>query len=152
MTSVQMLFVKKLHSPLSWAIRWALPRSRFAWAQSSHVFVVDGKYVIDSSMGNGVRRQLMEDALKGVTVVADRRFLVPDAEAGLAWARSVVGAPYDLKGALGIALSPYRLWRSPDSWFCYELAANVLVKSGLDLFQPRGYIGEQVLLALKEAV
>lgn len=149
MSKITVIFTKRNWNPVSMAIRYCIPRSRFSLALSSHCLIDDGDYVIEASMMHGVRRVLKSVAMKGLTTVATVEFNVPDAEAGLAWARTQVGMPYDFKGAFGLALSPYRDWMEPDAWFCYELAAAALVAAGKDCFREVGHISETTLLAIK---
>ncbi len=134
---------------MSWIIRYFTPRSRFHLAISSHCLICDGDYLIDSTMLHGVRRNKVKDALKGQTIVRTVSYSVPNAEAGVAWARTQVGLPYDYKGALGVALSPDRDWTKPDAWFCYELAAATIVAAGRDSFRSYGHISETTLMAIK---
>lgn len=123
----------------------------------------------------GVRRVPCEVAMKGLTVVRTRDYMVPDAEKGLQWARSqvctyryskpewmphwaytliasvmlILHNNYDWEGALGIALTPGRDWFNPTCWFCYETIAGVLRAAGRDAFAHAGYITESALLAIK---
>jgi uncharacterized protein YycO len=149
MDSLKLVFIKRPLNPVSALIRWALPRSRFAWALSSHVMIIDGDYVIEATMLHGVRRVLLTVAMLGVTVVAERNFSVPNAADGLTWARARVGSAYDFKGAFGLALTPDRDWHDPVSWFCYELAAGAIVNAGRDAFTEKGHITESTLLSIK---
>lgn len=146
MTELTIVFTKRRWNLGSWLIRWALPRSRFALAISSHCLIQDGDHYIEAQMMGGVKRTI--DALKPQTVVKVVKFQVPDAAAGLAWARSQVGKPYDFAGAFGVALAPDRDWCEPDTWFCYELAAATMVNAGRDAFTERGHITEATLLSL----
>lgn len=128
-------------------IRWALPRSRFSLALSSHALIKDGEYFIEANMLHGVRRS--KDALSGLTIVKIVDYLVSDAESGLTWARGQVGKKYDWPGAFGLALNPDRDWQEPDSWFCYELAAATIVNAGRDAFASKGHITEATLFSIK---
>lgn len=149
MSKITVIFTKRNWNPVSLAIRYCIPRSRFSLALSSHCLIEDGDYIIEASMTHGVRRELKSVAMKGLTAVATVEFNVPDAEAGLKWARTQVGSEYDFKGAFGLALKPYRNWKEDDCWFCYELAAMTLVKAGKDCFRSAGHITESTLLAIK---
>ena len=149
MQKIRIVFTKRKLSVVSLLIRWALPRSRFAMARSSHSIVVDGDFMIEATMLHGVRRERAEVIMKGQTVVRVVEYQVPDAEAGLAWARDQVGRPYDFRGAFGLALSPGRDWMEPDRWFCYELVAATLAAAGRDVFANTGHITEAPLLAIK---
>lgn len=149
MNQITIVFTKRKLNPGSWLIRWALPRSRFKWAISSHCMIEDGDFVIEANMLHGVRRVLRDEAMKGLTVVQTVSFSVPDADAGLRWARDQVGQEYDFKGAFGLALAPDRNWIESGSWFCYELAAGAILQAGRDAFRLIGHVTESQLLLLK---
>lgn len=150
MQTITVIFTKREWNPGSYAIRWGLPKSRFHVAPASHCLIKDGDYLIEASMEHGVRRVLAAEALKGLTVVQEVSFSVPDAEAGLAWVRTQVGMPYDWFGAFGLALAPDREWMQPDKWFCFELAAATLVHAGrADFREDAGHISGNLLMALK---
>jgi len=149
MEQITLIFTKRNWSPGSLLIRWCLPRSRFYNSQSSHCLIEDGEYLIEASMTHGVRRVKREEALKGLTAVNTVAYNVPNAEAGLKWAREQVGKKYDFKGALGLAIAPDRDWMEDDAWFCYELGAATLVAAGKDCFRSVGHISESTLLAIK---
>lgn len=148
MKKITLIFTKRNWNPVSWLIRFCIPRSRFAMSISSHCLIDDGDNLIEASMFHGVRRVPREVALKGLTVVGKIDYSVPDAEAGLAWARSQVGTRYDFRGAFGLALSPYREWLEDDAWFCYELGGATLVAAGKNCFRSVGHISETILLAI----
>lgn len=149
METIRVIFTKRKWNPVSFLIRWSMPRTRFHIAESSHCLIEDGEYVIDSSMMHGVRRALRHEALKGQHVVRVVYFSVPDKEAGLAWLRTQVGKSYDFKGAFGVALSPDREWAKEDYWYCYELAAATLKAAGRDIFRKYGHIAENTLLSVR---
>lgn len=149
MNTITVIFTKRKWNPVSWLIRWALPRSRFHLSHGSHCLVKDGDSLIEASMEYGVRRGPYAEVMNGLTIVDQVDYTVPDAEAGLQFARSQVGKPYDFKGAFGIALAPERDWTEPDAWFCYELAAATLRASGRDDFRSVGHISESQLLLMK---
>lgn len=149
MENITVLFTTRNWNPVSYAIRWAIPRSRFHVSHASHCLVVDGDYLIEASMTHGVRRVLREEALKGLTIVDTVAFNVPDAEAGLAFARLQDGKRYDFKGAFGLALTPDREWDDDSDWFCFELAAATLQAAGRDSFRSAAHITGSMLQALK---
>src|SRR5439155_14349849 len=97
MQAITLVFTKRNWNPGSFLIRWGLPKSRFKVAPMSHCLIKDGDYYIEANMEHGVRRVLAAEALKGLTVVEEMTYTVPDAEAGLAWARTQVGKSYDFK-------------------------------------------------------
>jgi hypothetical protein len=149
MQTITVLFTKRKWNPISWLIRWALPRSRFALAVSSHCLIVDGDYRIEANILYSVRRSKESVAMSGLTIVRQVDYNVPDAEAGLAWARDKAGEKYDFVGAFGLALRPDRDWLEPGSWFCYELAAGALRAAGKDVFAMQGHVTESMLLMIK---
>lgn len=149
MNTLQVVFTKRAWNPISWLIRWAIPRSRFSLSLQSHCMVVDGDYMIEAHMLHGVRRVTHDVALKGLTIVKRVDYEVPDAEAGIAWARNQVGAAYDWSGAFGIALGVDRDWKKPGWWFCYEIAAGAITNAGRDVFADTGHITGSILLAIK---
>jgi uncharacterized protein YycO len=118
-------------------------------ALSSHALIKDGDYLIEASMTHGVRRELAEVAMKGLTLVKTVEYNVPNPDDGLSWARTQVGLPYDFKGAMGVALSPDRDWTEPDCWFCFELVAATLLAAGKEYFRSTGHITDSMLLTIK---
>jgi hypothetical protein len=177
-STLHVIFTSRALNPISYLIRWMMPRSRLALAQSSHSMLVDGEHVIEAHMVYGVRRVPRAVALKGAKIVAERFYEVPDAEAGRAWYRSQVCAyvpqlpawlpecmrpilstvvllfknNYDFKGALGLGLAPGRDWQDDINWSCYEGVASSIKHAGRDVFADYGHITEQVLFAIKEGI
>ncbi len=150
MQKITIVFTKRAWwNPVSWLIRWCMPRTRFYLSKASHCLIEDGDHYIEAAMLHGVRRTPKDVAMKGLFLVERVEYLVPDAEAGLAWARGQVGSKYDFKGAVGIAISPEREWAEEGSWFCYELAAATLAAAGRDIFRCTGHITEGALLSIK---
>ena len=149
MSTITFIFTKSLLSPISWLTRWALPRSRFALAFSSHVLIEDGEFMYEAIFPQGVRRISRKKALDGCTIVKTLTHTVPDKVAGMEWLRQQDGKRYDLKGAIGASINPNRNWSETDKWFCYELAAGTLKASGLDVFAELSHITEIPLMSLK---
>jgi hypothetical protein len=148
MATITIILTRRRLNPVSWLIRWAMPRSRFALALSSHAIVAGPDKCYEATMLHRVREVDRAVALSGQTVVRELHYQVPDAAAGLAWAKEQVGKRYDWAGAAGLSLAPDRDWSDPDSWFCYELAAGVLRAAGLAVFSNLSHIGETALLAI----
>lgn len=148
MNTITILFTRRQWNPVSWLIRWAVPRSRFALGLSSHCLVDAGDKLYEATMLHGVREVDRATALKGQTVVKETRYRVPDAAAGIAWAASQVGKPYDWPGALGLGLTPGRDWLQDDKFFCYEFAAAVLHAAGRPVFANLTHVGETALMAI----
>jgi len=150
MDTVTVIFTKSLMSPISWLIRWVLPRSRFALGRSSHCFIKFGDVYYQAELTNGVScTSDAAAALKGCTIVDTISYEVPDAEAGHAFVVQQIGKKYDLTGVLGLGLNPSRNWSEDNSWFCYELAAGVLKASGLDVFDNLNHVTEIALMAIR---
>lgn len=149
METITLVFTKRKWNPVSWLIRYCAPRSRFYMSRGSHCLIKDGDYFIEATMLHGVRRALAEVSMNGQTVVETVEYSVPNAEAGLAWARTQVGMSYDFRGAMGLAISPDRDWKKEGWWFCYELAAATIAAAGRDMFRSQGNISENYLLCVK---
>lgn len=148
MTTITALYTKRKYNPVSWLIRFMIPRSRLALAESSHCLIVDGDYLIQAEMWFGVTRKLRADGLKGLTIVAQRDYDVADVDAGLKYARDQVGKSYDYAGALGL-VEPDRNWQDESKWDCFELFAATLKVAGRDLFVDDAKITGSILLSLK---
>jgi hypothetical protein len=148
MGTITVLFTRRRWNPVSWLIRWVMPRSRFALALSSHAIVVGPDKCYEATMLHGVREVDFASALKGQTIVRTIRYGVRDAVAGIAWAETQRGKRYDWRGAFGLGLAPGRDWAEDDCWFCYELAAAVLLAAGRPLFANLSHVGETALMAI----
>lgn len=149
MNKLRVIYTKRDWNPVSWSIRYAMPRSRFALALSSHAIIAapDGKYY-EATMLHGVRAVDRETALAGAAVVREVDYHVPDIDAAMSWLRDQVGKDYDWHGAFGLSLAPGRNWAEPDRWFCYELAAGALRAGGRDVFANLSHVSETALLAI----
>ena len=130
-------------------IRWALPVSRFKWARASHSIVQYNGFAYHATMRHGVVKEPIEQALKGQQVIARRDFDVPNPQAGIDWLDTQIGKPYDWRGAVGVSLSPDRVWGSEESWFCHELCAAALRAGGRHLFIESGHVNDSALLLVK---
>lgn len=119
---MQLIFVRS-NRPGSLAI------SASTWSAWSHVAVVDGDQVIEATASHGVIRRSRASLLSAFPrhLVVDVPTL--DDRAGLAWARTQIGKPYDDSALIGF-LMPWRRWDEADKWFCSELAAAALVAAG----------------------
>jgi uncharacterized protein YycO len=111
--------------------------------------IVDGDHVLHATIKKGVVREPASKVLSKYPKQIICHYAVTDAGAGLAWARSQIGKPYDLKGAFGLAISPDRDWQEDDSWFCFEIAAGALKAAGLDVFHHTGHITSSHLMQIK---
>lgn len=99
----------------------------------------------------GVRRVPLSVALKGLTIVRAVDYQVPNAEAGLAWARRLAEqkTKYDYAGALGLGLAPDRNWQDESNFFCFELFAGILDRAGRMIFSQNAHITGSMLLSIK---
>lgn len=149
MQTIKIHFTKRAWNPVSMGIRLAVPESITTPARASHCLIEDGEHFIEARMIKGVVRPGRAEALQGSVVVAVREYAVPDASAGLLWARSQIGRPYDYAGAFGLGVAPGRDWQEDDAWFCFELAAACLTRAGLDIFAHTGRISGNTLLQLQ---
>lgn len=172
--TVTFLFTRRRRNPISWLIRWAVPRSRFAFALSSHCIVDTGEMLYEATMLQGVREVDRATALADQVVMRSVAYQVPDLAAGIAWAqaqvcryqprrptwlpvrlRNVVAGidlllhnNYDFAGAIGLGLAPGRDWASDENWFCYEFGGGFLRAAGRPVFANLSHVGETALLAI----
>lgn len=151
MSTLTVVFTKNPRSFFSWLVRWAIPRSRFSFALSSHCLIMDENHThcYDTMPHTGVRYSKLENVMHGALVVRVLTYQVPDAKAGFEFLKQQIGKPYDLKGAIGLGLNPYREWDEENSWFCFELAAAALRAAGLDIFEDVNHITEIPLMSIK---
>lgn len=172
MGSVTVVYTKKYTSLFSWLIRWALPVSRFKLGQTSHGYIQDFdnplKYyeatlffgfkamleaikTRDISKMTGVREVSLSE-VQNNTIVKTAVYDVPNVREGMEWLRGQVGKRYDLRGAIGLGITPTRNWAEDDSWNCYELIAGTLKYSGLNVFNNISHVTEIALFAIKSKV
>lgn len=114
-------------SPLSAIIRLA------TWSTWSHVGVLLGDRVLDSTIRHGVAMRDMDSFMAGISA---HRVVDVETENPLGVInalRSQIGKPYDLTGVLGMSLR--RNWQEDDRWFCSELVAWAFKQSGQPLFR-----------------
>ena len=152
MNSIRVIFTKDYYSPLSWLIRWALPRSRFSIALSSHCYIdIDGR-LYQAATKFGVNVVNMDILKETETIVSIREYPVLDKSAAIDFLIAQIGKKYDYLGALGLAIAPDRKWNEDDSWFCYELVAGCL-RAGLgEQFNNINHITETALLSIQSTI
>lgn len=172
MGSVTVVYTKKYTSLFSWIVRFALLRSLFKIAETSHGYIQDldnplkyyeatlffgFKNMIeaiktrDLSKMTGVREVDLAE-VKRNTIVKTMVYDVPNAKEGMEWLRLQIGKRYDLKGAIGLGITPTRDWSEDDEWNCYELIAATLKYSGLNVFNNISHVTEVALFAIKSKV
>lgn len=174
MSTVTFIFTRRRFNPVSWLIRWVMPRSRFALALSSHLIVDAGAACYEAHMIHGVRRVSRDVALHGLIVVRERVHHLPNVRAAMgyadsllctyvprvpgwvpAWLAGIVATAllmannnYDFKGALGLGLAPGESWADPACFFCYEFGGAFLRAGGRDVFGELDRLSETALLAI----
>lgn len=125
---IRVIYTRR-HSLASLAIRAA------AWGGPwSHCGVVDGGEVIECLSLLGVSVTLLDEVQRHSSAYRMVEIPCPDPAAGIAWARSTVGLPYDFSGVLGI---PFRQrdWQAPGRWYCSEHVEMTLMKAGAMRFR-----------------
>lgn len=121
--SVLRLIYSRSRNPGSLLLRTAL------WSSWSHcgVLTEDGT-VIEAAVWHGVIERPLSEHLHGKSQSAIKNVVVPDAAAGVQWARLQIGKPYDWLGVIGLGLR--REWERADDWFCSELCERAVLESG----------------------
>lgn len=110
------------------------------WGPWSHCGIVDGEHVIESRMlEGGVVRNPLKLALERASAHQFVDIECPDPGAGIEWARSTIGRPYDWTGLLAIPLRKRR-WQDPGRWYCSEHVEAALVHAGRARFRD-GLVG-----------
>lgn len=109
----------------------------FTWSWASHVdIVIDEGTLLGARLFGGV----------GMVDLADQKFtrveryavdLGVDSAEVLRAAFSQIDKPYDIWGAIGLAL--HHNWESESKWFCSELVAWVFQKAGRQLLNEKKY-------------
>lgn len=124
---MRLVFAHK-HTPGSWLIRIA------TWSRWSHVAVVDGSDVIESTLQHGgVKRRPLFEFLDEYRHFEFAEWSLPDEPAAMAFLQAQLGKPYDWTALLGFALR--RDWAEDDAWFCNELAEAAAVAGGRQRFR-----------------
>ena len=149
MDELTVIFTKCYCNPLSWLIRWVLPRSRFALALSSHCYILNNDMCYQAIALKGVCTVSYKDAIKYDTIVKTISYKVLNLQAAIDFLNSQLGKPYDYKAALGLAIGGSRVWHEDDKWYCYELACGALRAGGRDEFENLTHITEIGLMSLK---
>jgi len=150
---MSIIFVKRhWANPIAALIRWAIPVSRFKWARSCHCMVlVDDNTVIHSTMASGVVKENLKIAMKKYSIVEKCDFEIFN-DRGFKFLENQIGKPYDFFGALGLSFRPGRNWQEDDRWFCFELAAAALHKSGRKIFKNTGHVTDAMILSIKTEI
>ena len=145
MDTITVIFTKNVWNPISWFIRWVLPRSRFSLAISSHCYIVDGDTLYESTGIGGVQT-LAKSSLTD-QIVMTCNYTVKDRAAGIEFLKSQLGKPYDFMAVLALGIDPNRDWESTDKWYCYEYAAKAIKTANGPQFNNVSHITETGLIA-----
>ena len=125
---IQLLYTRSHHLS-SAAIRLA------TWGDFSHVAQIDGPKVIESVFRDGVREDSLDNAIARASRWAIVEYRHRNPAAMIAAARSQIGKPYDLTGALGLGV--HRDWQQDDAWWCSELIPWAAAQAGEAWFMPQ---------------
>jgi hypothetical protein len=96
----------------------------FTLSKWCHCAILDGDYVIDTTLATGCRRILFSEWKQHYTAYEIVDMPIADKELGLRYAYSCIGCKYDWMGIVSYIL--YKDYQSPDKQFCSELVANYL--------------------------
>lgn len=149
MDKLTIVFTKDLWSPISWLIRWTLPRSRFSLALSSHCYIQDGNDFYQVLPFKGVHVVTETEMLMKDKVVCKLEYQVPNRNKSIEFLKSQLGKGYDYKAAIALGLRPGRDWDDDNKWFCYELAGAALMHGGREEFNNVFHVNEIVLMSIK---
>ena len=125
---IQLLYTRSHHLS-SAAIRLA------TWGDFSHVAQIDGPKVIESVFRDGVREDSLDNAIARASRWAIVEYRHRNPAAMIAAARSQIGKPYDMTGALGLGV--HRDWQQDDAWWCSELVPWAAAQAGEAWFMPQ---------------
>lgn len=102
------------------------------WSQWSHCALIDGDEVVEAAWPK-VRASKLADVIAAHTSWAIVEFPCEDPAAAIAAARSQIGKPYDLMGAVGLAF--HRDWQNEGQWWCSDLLTWAIMKGGTIIFR-----------------
>lgn len=126
MEEVTVIFSKS-YLPFSVLIRM------FTFSKWSHVGIVDGTRVIESTGKHGVSEGSLFSFIDRNHAYATRKFTVTKEQKQiiLDTMRSQIGKKYDFRAIFGMPFK--RDWQEDDCWFCSELIAYAFDKAGVPL-------------------
>lgn len=106
------------------------------WSQWGHCGIVTDYWnearVIEATAMYGVIERPLHEFLEETSEYAFKEVEVPNAEAGIEWARSQLGKSYDWTGVIGMPF--HREWGHDDKWFCSEFCETAIYKAGRKRF------------------
>lgn len=117
MQSLPVIFARS-NKPFCWLIRLGTLSS---W---SHCGVIDGEYVIDTTLASGVRRIPLSEWKTHYNKYEVYPFPVKNLKESITFARDQVGKKYDPLGILSFLL--HKNLEHKDKYFCSELVAAII--------------------------
>lgn len=94
-----------------------------------HVGVLtDDGTVIEARAWQGVVERPFDEVVAGMSYHHIAPVECPRPEAGIAWARTQIGRPYDWAGVFAIPVR--RQWDREDRWFCSEFVEAAIANAG----------------------
>ena len=116
------------HTPGSMVIR------TMTWSSWAHCGIVTPEgTVIEARAFATVGERRVEDLQSHASKWTERLIEVPDPDAGIAWARTQIGKPYDYRG-IAAFVGRNESWQDEDSWFCSELVEAAIAHAGRTRF------------------
>jgi hypothetical protein len=117
MQQIEVLFARS-NKPFCWLIRLG------TLSQWSHVALVDGDYVIDTTLATGVRYINREEWNTHYVKQTSMFFPVDNVQDSIDFAKSQIGKKYDPLGIISLLLR--KKIEDKGKWFCSEFIASVL--------------------------
>lgn len=105
----------------------------FTWSRWSHVGVIDGDTVIDTTFKRGVAVSSLADFIASHSKTEQIDVAVPDEVAAHLWMQMQIGKPYDWTAIVGFVFR--RPWGKTNRWFCSELVESALIVGGRRRFR-----------------
>jgi uncharacterized protein YycO len=106
------------------------------WSSWGHCGIIHDFWgearVIDAKARHGVQERLLSDYLSETSEYAFKDVEVPNAAAGIAWAKAQIGKKYDWSGIFSFI--GRENWNEDDKWFCSELAEGAILAAGRQRF------------------
>jgi hypothetical protein len=96
----------------------------FTWSRWCHCGIVDGEYIIDTTLATGCRRILITEWVKHYSKYEVMDFPTESKEGCIEKARSFVGTAYDRLGIFSYVF--YRDFSDKTKFFCSELIAECM--------------------------
>lgn len=105
----------------------------FTWSRWSHVGVIDGDTVIDTTFRRGVSVIPLAQFLAEHSATEQAEVTVPDEVAAHVWLEMQIGKGYDWTAIIGFVFR--RPWGKRNRWFCSELVESALIVGGRRRFR-----------------